>query len=143
MAMPSWRSMGSIRSDAMGPTSKRSRLRSQPRFSSSSMTPVPGAACCKQRHYGDRSPAFYTSIRSTTFASPLIHPESRKIATDARVVQNSRRLVISFFRIPQSQNGQGVEKEPLFVLKDRGDHMVLVVPSIVHDHEPDVVWRDS
>src|SRR6266849_1220016 len=67
MAMPSSRSMGSIRSDAMGPTSQRSRLRSQQKFSSSSMTPVPSAACCKQRRYGDRSPASYTSIRSTTF----------------------------------------------------------------------------
>ena len=26
------------------------------------MTPVPWAACCKQRRYGDRSPASYTSI---------------------------------------------------------------------------------
>jgi branched-chain amino acid transport system substrate-binding protein len=31
------------------------------------MTPV-WAACCKQRRYGDRSPASYTSIRSTTLA---------------------------------------------------------------------------
>jgi len=36
------------------------------------MTPVPWAACCKQRRYGDRSPASYTSIRSTTFAES--HP---------------------------------------------------------------------
>jgi len=36
-----------------------------------SMTPVPWAACCKQRRYGDRSPASYTSIRSTTFSESL------------------------------------------------------------------------
>src|ERR1700730_13008279 len=72
MATPSSRSKGRIRSDAMGPTSQRSRLRSQQRFSSSSMTPVPWVACCKQRRYGDRSPASYTSIRSTTFAES--HP---------------------------------------------------------------------
>src|SRR6266540_160957 len=71
MATPSSRSKGSLRSDAMRPTSQRSRLRSQQRFSSSSMTPVPWAACCKQRRYGDRSPASYTSIRSTTFAESL------------------------------------------------------------------------
>src|SRR5436309_11318996 len=35
MATPSSRSMGRTRSDAMGPTSQRSRLRSQQRFSSS------------------------------------------------------------------------------------------------------------
>ena len=35
------------------------------------MTPVPWAACCKQRRYGDRSPASYTSIRSTTFGESL------------------------------------------------------------------------
>jgi hypothetical protein len=35
------------------------------------MTPVPWAACCKQRRYGDGSPASYTSIRSTTFAESL------------------------------------------------------------------------
>jgi hypothetical protein len=52
----------------MGPMLQRSRPRSQQRFSSSSMTPVPWAAYCKQRRYGDRSPASYTSIRSTTFA---------------------------------------------------------------------------
>jgi hypothetical protein len=66
MATPSSRSKGSIRSDGIGPTSQRSRLRCQQRFSSSSMTPV-WAACCKRRRYGDRSPASYTSIRSTTF----------------------------------------------------------------------------
>ena len=70
MATPSSPSKGRIRSDAMG--SQRSRLRSQQRFSSSSMTPVPWAAYCKQRRYGDRSPASYTSIRSTTFAES--HP---------------------------------------------------------------------
>jgi hypothetical protein len=32
---------------------------------------VPWAACCKQRRYGDRSPASYTSIRSTTFRESL------------------------------------------------------------------------
>ena len=31
----------------------------------------PWAACCKQRRYGDRSPASYTSIRSTTSAESL------------------------------------------------------------------------
>jgi hypothetical protein len=35
------------------------------------MTPVPWAACCKQRRYGDRSPASYTSIRSMTFGESL------------------------------------------------------------------------
>src|SRR5260370_16005057 len=72
MATLSWRSKGRIRSDAVGPTSHCSRLRSQQRFSSSSMTPVPWAAYCKQRRYGDRSPASSTSIRSTTFAES--HP---------------------------------------------------------------------
>src|SRR2546430_10817916 len=72
MATPSSPSKGRIRSDAMGSTSPCSRLRCQQRFSSSSMTPVPWAAYWKQRHYGDRSPASYTSIRSTTFAES--HP---------------------------------------------------------------------
>src|SRR5467141_276948 len=51
------------------------------RFSSSSMTPVPWAAYCKQRRYGDRSPASYTSIRSTTFAdrSRLCVPKTSSV----------------------------------------------------------------
>src|SRR5213594_2052582 len=85
MATPSSRSKGSIRLDARGPTWQRSPLPSQQRFSSSSMTPVPWAACCKQRRYGDRSPASYTSIRSTTFAESLparpaeqLHPAAQQ-----------------------------------------------------------------
>src|SRR5258708_33191634 len=44
------------------------------------MTPVPWAACCKQRRYGDRSPASYTSIRSTTFAD-----RSRRFSYEMRL----------------------------------------------------------
>src|SRR6266481_5392560 len=68
MATPSSRREGSIRPNATGPTLQRSRPRSQQGFSSSSMTPAPWAAYCKRRRYGDRSPASYPSIRSTTFA---------------------------------------------------------------------------
>jgi len=92
MATPSSRSKGRIRSDAMGPTSRRSRLRSQQRFSSSSMMPVPWAAYCKQRRYGDRSPASYTSIRSTTFAES--HP--------ALLTRNALEAISVFDRSPRS-----------------------------------------
>src|SRR5260370_30928559 len=44
------------------------------------MTPVPWAACCKQRRYGDRSPASYTSIRSTAFAD-----RSRRFSYEMRL----------------------------------------------------------
>src|ERR1700747_2045281 len=63
-----------------GPTLQRSRPRSQQRFSSSSMTPVPWAAYCKQRRYGDRSPASYTSIRPTIFAK-----RSRRLSYEMRL----------------------------------------------------------
>ena len=68
-------------------------------------------------------------------SSPLIDPESRQIAMDAYVVQNSRRFVISFFRVRQHHHGQVVENEPLFILIE-----VLIV---VHDDEPDVVRGES
>src|SRR5215510_3575881 len=76
--------------------------------------------------------------------APLVeHPERRTIATDALVVQNSHRRVISFLCISHQQIGQIVENEPLFVIIDRGDHMVEIVGSIVHGHEPNVVCGKS
>ena len=70
----------------------------------------------------------------------LIDPESRKIATDARVVQNSRRLVVS-----ESRNSTLVKLSRMShsSLIDRSDHMIFIVPSIVHNHEPDLVWGNS
>src|SRR3989442_4373806 len=107
MATPSSRSKGSIRSDVLGPTWQRSRLRSQQRFSSSSMTAVPWAACCKQRRYGDRSHASYTSIRSTTFAESLparpaeqLHPAApqHRICTADFVAKVGEDQLASNFR---------------------------------------------
>src|ERR1700680_4680173 len=71
MATPSSRSKAGVPSNATGPTLRCSRPRSRRRFSSSSTTLVPWAACCKQRRLGDRSPASYASIRSTTSAESL------------------------------------------------------------------------
>src|SRR5262245_64867163 len=76
--------------------------------------------------------------------APLVeHPERRTIATDTLIVQNNHRLVISFVCISHQQIGQIVENEPLFVIIDRGDHMVKIVRSIVHGHEPNVVCGKS
>jgi hypothetical protein len=75
---------------------------------------------------------------------PLVgHPEPRLIATGTFVVQNSGRLVIVFLGISHQQIGQIVENEPLFVVIDRGDHMVKMVLSIVHGYEPNVVCGES
>src|SRR5262249_24421917 len=70
-------------------------------------------------------------------------PERRMIATDTLVVQNNRRRVICFVCISHQQIGQIVENEPLFVIVDRGDHMIKIVASIVHGHEPNVVCGES
>src|SRR5262249_1984530 len=75
---------------------------------------------------------------------PLVeHPERRMITTDTLVVQNNHRHVICFVCISHQQIGQIVENEPLFVIVDRGDHMIKIVASIVHGHEPNVVCRES
>jgi hypothetical protein len=71
-------------------------------------------------------------------AKHLIRPEGGEIATDAPIIQNSQRLVICFFPIPQQQIGQIVENEPPFILIDRRDHMVKMVASIVYDNESSV-----
>src|SRR5262249_29139743 len=84
------------------------------------------------------------AIHSIKKWAPLLgHPERRLIATGTFVVQNSGRLVIVFLGISHQQIGQIVENEPLFVVIDRGDHMVKMVLSIVHGHEPNVVCGES
>src|SRR5215813_10976029 len=76
--------------------------------------------------------------------APLVeHPERRMIATDTLIVQNNHRRVICFVCISHQQIGQIVENEPLFVIVDRGDHMIKIVASIVHGHEPNVVCGES
>src|SRR5262249_55309480 len=74
------------------------------------------------------------------WAPSVGHPERRLIATGTFVVQDSGRLVIVFLCISHQQIGQIVENEPLI---DRGDHMVKMVASIVHGHEPNVVCGES
>src|SRR5262245_16275702 len=76
--------------------------------------------------------------------APLVgHPERRTIATGTFVVQNSGRLVIVFLCISHQQIGQIIENEPRFVMIDRDDHVVKMVASIVHGHEPNVVCGES
>ena len=65
------------------------------------------------------------------------------VSTGTFVVQNSGWLVIVFLGISHQQIGQIVENEPLFVVIDRGDHMVKMVLSIVHGYEPNVVCGES
>src|SRR5262245_43625004 len=85
-----------------------------------------------------------SSVSSHQKTAALVHrPERRMIATDTLVVQNNRRRVICFVCISHQQIGQIVENEPLFVIVDRGDHMIKIVASIVHGHEPNVVCGES
>src|SRR5258708_29628568 len=64
------------------------------------MMPVPWAAYCKQRRYGDRSPASYTSIRSTTFAES--HP--------ALLTRNALEAISVFDRSPRSRRARRAQK---------------------------------
>src|SRR5258708_8848586 len=64
------------------------------------MMPVPWAAYCKQRRYGDRSPASYTSIRSTTFAES--HP--------ALLTRNALEAISVFDRSPRSRRAGRAQK---------------------------------
>ena len=69
--------------------------------------------------------------------------ESRKIAADALVVQNSQRLVVLRLPIPHQHVGQVVKNEPLAGLIDSNHHMIFTMSKAVHDYEPDVVSRYS
>ena len=68
------------------------------------MTPVPWAACCKQRRYGDRSPASYTSIRSTTFSENPPEEKNERRPRGGRAIQQRdelRRLMLDL-PLPES-----------------------------------------
>src|SRR5215468_6136416 len=102
---------------------------------------MPSWTCRKSRR--DEGGTWTRTTWSSNAPRQADHPASGMIATDTLVVQNNRRRVICFVCISHQQIGQIVENEPLFVIVDRGDHMIKIVASIVHGHEPNVVCGES